>query len=43
MKKFALGGGILGLVLIFFAAPMASAMGLEAAVGVYGDRIHPVI
>ncbi len=37
------GGGILGLVLIFFAAPMASAMGLEAAVGVYGDRIHPVI
>jgi outer membrane protein len=35
MKKFALGGGILGLVVIFFAAPMASAMGLEAAVGVW--------
>jgi len=35
MKKFALGGAILGFVLILFAAPPASAMGLEVAAGVW--------
>lgn len=35
MKQFGFWGGILSLVLIFFAPQMTSAMGLEAAVGVW--------
>jgi outer membrane protein len=35
MRKFGFGGGILLLGLIFLAPPVASAMGVEAAVGVW--------